>query len=146
MQPPYSLFRREIETEILLLPGRRHRSVRIWPTHHRLLGGSCTPQTTFAPNDWRSQHESFHGENFARNVAVVEGLKHLAARQRMSIAQLAITWVLAQPAIDVAIVGARNPEQLTQTAVVSEKHLTPETLQEIKSVMRTAVPIRRIGS
>ncbi|GHO72176.1 hypothetical protein KSC_110680 [Ktedonobacter sp. SOSP1-52] len=64
----------------------------------------------------------------------------------MSIAQLAITWVLAQPAIDVAIVGARNPEQLTQTAVVSEKHLTPETLQEIKSVMRTAVPIRRIGS
>ena len=59
----------------------------------------------------------------------------------MTIAQLALAWVLAQPAVDVAIVGARNPEQLEQTAVAGERHLTQETLQEIESIMREAVPI-----
>jgi aryl-alcohol dehydrogenase-like predicted oxidoreductase len=59
----------------------------------------------------------------------------------MTIAQLAIAWVLAQPAIDVAIVGARNPDQLAQTALAGDIHLTQETLQEIERIMREAVPI-----
>ena len=89
--------------------------------------------------------KDFHGENFQRNVAVVEHLKRLAAREGMTIAQLAIAWVLAggkpQPAIDVAIVGARNPEQLEQTALAGDIHLTQQTLQEIERIMREAVPI-----
>ena len=59
----------------------------------------------------------------------------------MTIAQLAVAWVLAQPAIDVAIVGARTPGQLEQTALAGDKHLTQETLQEIERIMREAVPI-----
>ena len=142
LQPPYSLFRREVETEILPYCEAAGIGVLVYgPLAHGLLGGSFTPQTTFAPNDWRSQHESFRGENFARNIAVVERLKRLAERRGMTIAQLAIAWVLAHPAVDVAIVGARNPEQLEQTAVASERHLTQETLQEIESIMREAVPI-----
>ena len=116
------------------------------PLAHGLLGGSFTPQTTFAPDDWRSQSEFFHGDGFERNIAVVEHLKGLAAREGMTIAQLAIAWVLAQPAIDVAIVGARNPEQLEQSTVACERHLTQETLQEIENILREAVPIRRICS
>ncbi|GHO58984.1 aldo/keto reductase [Ktedonobacter robiniae] len=142
LQPPYSLFRREIETDILPYCQAAGIGVFVYGAlAHGLLGGSFTPQTTFAPDDWRSQHESFHGEGFARNVAVVESLKRVAQRQGMTIAQLAIAWALAQPAVDVAIVGARNPEQLEQTAVASEKYLTQETLQEIESIMRDAVPI-----
>jgi aryl-alcohol dehydrogenase-like predicted oxidoreductase len=61
----------------------------------------------------------------------VEQLKHLAEREGMTVAQLAIAWVLAvgkpQPAIDVAIVGARNSEQLEQTALAGEIHLTQAT-------------------
>src|SRR6266436_6728257 len=115
LQPPYSLFRRDIEREILPYCEQHGIGVLVYgPLAHGLLGGSFTPQTTFAPNAWRSQHESFRGENFARNIAVVEQLKRLAAREGMTIAQLAIAWVLAQPPIDVAIVGARNPEQLAQ--------------------------------
>ena len=49
--------------------------------------------------------------------------------------------MLAQPTIDVAIVGARNPEQLEQTAPAGDKHLTQQTLQEIEHIMREAIPI-----
>ena len=79
--------------------------------------------------------------NFQRNLAVVEHLKQLAEQEGMTVAQLAIAWVLAQPAIDVAIVGARNPEQLEQTAPAGEIHLTQATLREIERIMREAVPI-----
>ena len=59
----------------------------------------------------------------------------------MTVAQLAIAWVLAQPAIDVAIVGAHNPGQLEQTAPAGDIRLTQETLREIERIMREAVPI-----
>ena len=111
------------------------------PLAHGLLGGSFTPQTTFAADDWRSKSEFFHGEHFQRNLVVVEQLKRLATREGMSIAQLAIAWVLAQPTIDVAIVGARNPEQLAQTALAGDIHLSQATLREIEYIMREAVPI-----
>ena len=146
LQPPYSLFRREIEREILPCCEAAGIGVLVYgPLAHGLLGGAFTPQTTFAADDWRSKSEFFHGENFQRNVAVVEHLKCLAAREGMTIAQLAVAWVLAggkpQPAIDVAIVGARNPGQLEQTAVAGDRHLTQQTLQEIERIMREAVPI-----
>ncbi len=142
LQPPYSLFRREIEQEILPYTQEHGIGVLVYgPLAHGLLGGSFTPQTTFAPDDWRSKSEFFHGEPFQRNVAVVEQLKRLAEQRGMTVAQLAIAWVLAQPAIDVAIVGARTPEQLAQTAPAGDIHLTQETLQVIERIMREAVPI-----
>jgi aryl-alcohol dehydrogenase-like predicted oxidoreductase len=142
LQPPYSLFRREIEQEILPYTQEHGIGVLVYgPLAHGLLGGSFTPQTTFAADDWRSKSTFFHGEPFGRNVVVVEQLKRLAEHQDMTIAQLAIAWVLAQPAIDVAIVGARNPQQLAQTALAGDIHLTQETRHEIERIMREAVPI-----
>src|SRR6266699_3556195 len=146
LQPPYSLFRRDIEREILPYCEAAGIGVLVYgPLAHGLLGGSFTPQTTFAADDWRSKSEIFHGEIFQRNLAVVEQLKYLAAREGMTVAQLAIAWVLAegkpQPAVDVAIVGARNPEQLEQIAPAGEIHLSQATLREIERIMREAVPI-----
>lgn len=51
-----------------------------------------------------------------------------------------INWLLAQPGIDVAIVGARTPSQLEQTAQAGEIHLVQATLQEIERIMSEAVP------
>jgi aryl-alcohol dehydrogenase-like predicted oxidoreductase len=142
LQTPYSLFRRDIEREILPYCQQHGIGVLVYgPLAHGLLGGSFTKHSTFAPDDWRSKSEFFHGEQFQRNVAVVEHLKRLADRRGMTIAQLAIAWVLAQPAIDVAIVGARTPSQLAQTARAGDRHLTQDTLQEIERTMHEAVPI-----
>jgi len=133
LQPPYSLFRRDIEKDILPYTQEHGIGVLVYgPLAHGLLAGAFTPQTTFTADDWRSKSEIFRGDIFQRNLAVVEG---------MTVAQLAIAWVLAQPAVDVAIVGARSPEQLEQTAPAGEIHLTQATLQEIERIVREAVPI-----
>ncbi|HLX56089.1 MAG TPA: aldo/keto reductase [Ktedonobacteraceae bacterium] len=142
LQPPYSLFRRDIEQEILPYTREHGIGVLVYGAlAHGLLAGALTPQTTFAADDWRSKSEIFHGATFRRDLAVVEQLKHLAEREGMTVAQLAIAWVLARPGIDVAIVGARTPAQLEQTALAGEMHLTQATLHEIESVMREPVPI-----
>jgi aryl-alcohol dehydrogenase-like predicted oxidoreductase len=142
LQPSYSLFRREIEQEILPYTRQHGIGVLVYGVlAHGLLAGGMTPQATFAPDDWRSKNPIFQGELFQRNLAVVEHLKRLAEQTGMSVAQLAIAWGLAQPGIDVAIVGARVPEQLAQTAQAGDIHLTQDILQEIERMMREAVPI-----
>jgi len=84
LQPPYSLFRREIEQTILPYTQEHGIGVLVYgPLAHGLLAGTFTPQTTFAVDDWRSKSEIFRGEIFQRNLAVVEQLKHLAKREGM---------------------------------------------------------------
>jgi aryl-alcohol dehydrogenase-like predicted oxidoreductase len=76
-----------------------------------------------------------------RNLAVVDRLKGLAEQQGITVAQLAIAWVLANPAVDVAIVGARHPQQIAQTVPAADIHLSRETLQAIEQIMQDAVPV-----
>ncbi len=142
LQPPYHLFRRDIEQEILPYCQKHDIGVLVYgPLAHGLLAGRYTPQTTFASDDWRSKSPAFHGELFERNLSVVERLRHLAERQGMTVAQLAIAWVLANAAVDVAIVGARHPQQLAQTVPAAEIKLSQETLREIERIMQDAVPV-----
>jgi len=141
LQPPYHLFRRDIEQEILPYCREHGIGVLVYgPLAHGLLGGRYTPQTTFGSDDWRSKSPAFRGELFKRNLAVVARLKSLAERQGMTVAQLAIAWVLANPAVGVAIVGARHPKQLTDTAPAGAIELSEQTLQEIVAIMKDAVP------
>ncbi|HKQ74135.1 MAG TPA: aldo/keto reductase [Blastocatellia bacterium] len=67
-------------------------------------------------------------------------LKSLAGRLGITVPQLAIAWALANPAVDVAIVGARRPQQLSQTAPAADVELSEETLQEIAQIMKDAAP------
>jgi aryl-alcohol dehydrogenase-like predicted oxidoreductase len=83
----------------------------------------------------------FHGELFERNLAVVKRLEGLAEQQGITVAQLAIAWVLANPAVDVAILGARHPHQIAQTVPAADIHLSQQTLREIEQMMREAVPV-----
>jgi aryl-alcohol dehydrogenase-like predicted oxidoreductase len=141
LQPPYHLFRRDIEQDVLPYCQTHGIGVLVYgPLAHGLLGGHYTPQTTFASDDWRSKSPAFRGELFERNLAVVARLKALAERQGMRVAQLAVAWVLANPAVDVAIVGARHPKQLTDTAPAGDVKLSQETLQEIATIMKNAAP------
>ena len=112
LQPPYHLFRREIEGTILPFAREHGIGVLVYgPLAHGLLSGRMTEDTTFAPDDWRSKSDLFVGETFRRNLAVVRDLSQFAARRDATVAQLAIAWTLANPAVDVAIVGARSPSR-----------------------------------
>src|SRR6266540_2701904 len=65
LQPPYHLFRRDIEDEVLPYTAKHDIGVLGYgPIAHGLLSGRMTPATTFAPDDWRSKSPDFTGERF----------------------------------------------------------------------------------
>jgi aryl-alcohol dehydrogenase-like predicted oxidoreductase len=142
LQPPYHLFRREIEASILPFAQEHGIGVLVYgPLGHGLLSGRMTADTTFAADDWRSKSDLFVGEGFRRNLAVVRTLTDLAARRGATVAELAIAWTLANPAVDVAIVGARSAEQIRQTAPAADLRLSPEELAQIELILRGDVAV-----
>jgi aryl-alcohol dehydrogenase-like predicted oxidoreductase len=106
-----------------------------------LLSGKYTPQTVFRADDWRSKSALFQGDVLRRNVRVVRELEQFALRREFPVAQLAIAWTLANPAVDVSIVGARTAAQIEQTAAASDIHLGTADLAEIERIMADAVPV-----
>ncbi len=142
LQPPYHLFRRDIEKTILPFAREHGIGVLVYgPLAHGLLSGRMTTETTFAADDWRSSSDLFTGDAFRRNLAVVRDLTDFAASRNATVAQLAIAWTLANPAVDVAIVGARSAEQIRQTTPGAEIRLTQEDLAQIELMLRGEVAV-----
>jgi aryl-alcohol dehydrogenase-like predicted oxidoreductase len=142
LQPPYHLFRREVEDEILPYAMEHDIGVLVYGAMaHGLLTGTMTPETTFAPDDWRASSPDFTGETFRRNLAVVERLKAIAQRRGITLAQLAVAWTLAHPAVHVTIIGARRPSHLEESAAAANIELTSEDLADIDASLADAAPV-----
>jgi aryl-alcohol dehydrogenase-like predicted oxidoreductase len=142
LQPPYHLFRRDIEEEILPYCVEHGIGVLVYgPLAHGLLSGRMVPDQEFSEGDWRAQSNLFRGENFRRNLETVEELKRFAEERGHTVAQLAVAWTLANPAVDVAIVGARRLDQIEGTAPAAEFDLSDDDLWEIESIMQGAVMV-----
>ncbi len=142
VQPPYHLFRREIEADLLPFAAAHDIGVLVYgPLAHGLLGGAITDATTFGPGDWRAHSPAFTGEGFARNLQVVAALSAFADRRGAAIAQLAVAWVLANPAVQVAIVGARTPAHLAESLGALDLILSQADLAEIDNIMTATVPV-----
>jgi aryl-alcohol dehydrogenase-like predicted oxidoreductase len=141
-QPPYHMFHRDIEAEILPYAAKNDIGVLVYgPLAHGLLSGTMTPQTTFAADDWRGSSADFKGERFARDLEVVERLKQYAAAHEIALPQLAIAWTISNPAVDVAIVGARHPEHLSDPAAAADVRLSSSDRDEIDAILADAVEI-----
>jgi aryl-alcohol dehydrogenase-like predicted oxidoreductase len=142
LQPVYHMFRRDHEAEILPYALEHGIGVLVYgPMAHGLLAGNMTLDTQFGQGDWRAKSSIFKGEIFRKNLALVEKLKQYAAQRGCTVAQLAIAWTLANPSVDVAIVGARNPGQIEATAPAAELHLSPGEVAEINHIMQDAVQV-----
>jgi aryl-alcohol dehydrogenase-like predicted oxidoreductase len=142
LQPPYHLFRRTIEDEILPYAAEHDIGVLVYgPLAHGLLGGRMTAATTFGPDDWRSKSPDFTGETFRRNLQVVERLKEFAQKRAIALPELAVAWTLANPAVDVTILGARRPSQLDGTAAAVDLQLSPADRGEIDAILAAAAPV-----
>jgi aryl-alcohol dehydrogenase-like predicted oxidoreductase len=142
IQPPYHLFRRDIEASMLPYCEQHHIGVQTYgPLAHGMLTGRYSPTTTFPANDWRSKSDIFTGAAFRRNLEVVDQLKQIAQQNGCTLPQLAVAWVLAHPAVDSAIVGTLNPAEITDTAAGADIHLSRDDMSAIDRVMRQAVPV-----
>jgi aryl-alcohol dehydrogenase-like predicted oxidoreductase len=141
-QPPYHLFRREIEADVVPYCREHDIGVLVYgPLAHGLLSGRFDRDTRLPEDDWRSSSELFRGENYERNLGVVEELGRFAAERGHTVAQLAVAWTLAQPGVHVAIVGARRPDHIEGTAPAADIELSGDDLERIESIMQGAVAV-----
>jgi aryl-alcohol dehydrogenase-like predicted oxidoreductase len=143
LQPPYHLFRRDIEAEVLPYTAAHDIGVLVYgPLAHGLLGGRLGPDTEFAAGDWRAKSPEFHGDSFARNLRAVDRLRQLANEELgITLAQLAVAWVLHNPAVQVAIFGTRDPNHVDEALAAAEIDLDHEVMGRIDQVMTDAVPV-----
>lgn len=143
VQSPYHLFRRDIETEVLPYARSQDVGVLVYgPLSHGLLTGSMGPNTSFADEDWRSGSPVFRGSSFRQNLEVVDALQRLATDSLgCTVAQLAIAWALANPAVDVAIVGARHPTHIQDSIEAAELSLSEDDLEQIDRIVAGSVPV-----
>ncbi len=142
VQSPYHLFRRGIEEA--LLPYARARGIGVLvhsPLASGLFTGRITADTVFAPGDWRAHSPAFHGEALRRNLALVGRLAELAGAGGLTVGQLAIAWVLAQPGVHAAVVGAHHLHNVDSCLAAAEAHLTAEDLAAVERIAADAVPV-----
>ncbi len=142
LQPPYHLFRRGIEQEVL--PYTRVQDIGILaysPLASGLLTGRMSEDTTFEDSDWRAHSSAFQGETLRQNLDVVERLSEFARQRGASVSQLAIAWVLAQPGVHVAIVGARSSRNIENSLAAADFQLSEADLAEIERLTADAISI-----
>jgi hypothetical protein len=143
LQPPYHLFRRDIEADVLPYATTNDIGVLVYgPLAHGLLSGQLRSDTQFAPGDWRAHNPMFEGQSYERNLGVVDALRELATQELgITLAQLAISWTLANPAVHVAIVGTRNPDHVDQALAAAEINLDDQVMQRINQIMADATRV-----
>lgn len=142
LQPPYHMFHRDIDQEILPYTAAHDIGVLVYgPLAHGMLGGQMTSASTFPPDDWRSQSPDFAGERFRHNLKVVEQLKVFAKGRGIALPQLAVAWAITHPAVQVAIVGARRPSQLESVAPAGDLELSESERREIDEILSSALRI-----
>ena len=87
------------------------------------------------PDDVRRQNVEFQEPRFGLILELVEQLKEIAQRNSITVAQLSISWVLRRPEVTAAIVGARGPKQIDETADASDIELSAGDIEEIEKLL-----------
>lgn len=138
LQPPYSLLKRDIEAEIVPWC-ERHRVgiVAYSPMQAGLLTGAFTRERAAAlgADDWRSRSPFFTEPQLSTNLRIVDGLRPIATRLGITVAQLALAWVLRLDAVTSAIAGARKPEQIQETVQAGAVDLPADAVAEIERLL-----------
>jgi aryl-alcohol dehydrogenase-like predicted oxidoreductase len=107
---------------------------------HGLLTGAMKPDHKFEEDDWRKSlvafgQPIFEGEHYQRNLQKVDQLKEIAAGRGMTVAQLALSWVMSNPVISVALVGVRKPSEMEENLKAVDWQMTPEDREELRSIV-----------
>ena len=135
LQPPYSLLRREIESDQLPFVAANNIGVIVYsPMASGLLSGKMTKErvANFPENDWRRKRDLFQEPLLSRNLALAEKLTEIGQRHGRSGGEVAIAWTLRRPEITGAIVGVRSPEQVSGIIGAGEFRLSADEVAEIE--------------
>ena len=134
-QYEWSLFTRDLEDELLgTLRQLGIGVVAYSPLGRGFLSGRITSPDDFGDDDFRRGHPRFTGENFARNLELVERVRQLAAAKGVTPSQLAIAWVLSRGDDVVPIPGTKRRGYLQENAGALEVELTADDLAAIEEI------------
>ncbi|MFF4879210.1 aldo/keto reductase [Micromonospora sp. NPDC000668] len=136
LQIEYSLISRNPESEIL--PTARELGVGITAygvLSRGLISGHWTARRETAGTDFRSHLPRFSGANLDRNLALVDALRAIAEARGVTVAQIAIAWVLARGESIVPLIGARSRDRLTEALGAAAVTLTDADLAAIEAAV-----------
>ncbi len=136
LQTEYSLWSRDVESDIL--PACRDLGIGLVaysPLGRGFLTGQIKSVDDLDEDDWRRAVPRFQGENFAKNLELVDKVQEIAAEKSCTPAQLALGWLLAQGDEVVPIPGTRSAERLRENAAAVDVSLSPGELAAIDAVM-----------
>ncbi|MCE7012020.1 aldo/keto reductase [Kibdelosporangium philippinense] len=136
LQIEYSLISRSIEQNIL--PTLRELGIGLTAygvLSRGLLSGHWTQDRENAATDFRAHSPRFQGENLTHNLQLVEALREIADRKSVSVAQIAIAWVLSRGEDIVPLVGARRRDRLAESTGAVDVELSQEDLDVIEQTV-----------
>jgi len=142
LQPPYSMLRRAIETDIL--PYAQQNGIGVInysPMVSGLLTGKMTPERVAAmpADDWRRNSVEFNEPRLSRNMRLVELLREIGSGHNVTPGVVAIAWTLRNPAITAAIVGGRSGRQVEEAAAALTFRLSDEEFSRINAFLAANV-------
>lgn len=142
VQPPYNLFERQTEREVL--PYVRENNLNAFaygPLCRGLLTGTMGPDTKFTGDDLRLLDPKFQPPRFAQYLSAVQQLDDLAKEKYgKRVMDLAVRWVLDQPGITTALWGARHPAELEAVNATLDWKLDSDALAAIDQILRKTIP------
>ena len=136
LQPPYSMLRRAIETDILPFCLEQNIGVIVYsPMLSGMLSGAMTRERALnlPPDDWRRNNKEFQEPRLSYNLELVELLKKTGKKHGLSAGEVAVAWTLHHPAVTAAIVGGRSAEQVEGTIGAAEMTFAQEEAREIET-------------
>lgn len=136
LQSEYSLWTRDVEDNEVLATCRELGIgfVAYSPLGRGFLSGEIKKFEDLAEEDWRRTNPRFQGENFEKNLKLVEKVEEIAREKGVAASQLALAWVLAQGQDIVPIPGTKRRKYLEQNAEATEIILSQEDLAQIEDV------------
>jgi aryl-alcohol dehydrogenase-like predicted oxidoreductase len=139
LQPPYSLIHPEVEKEILPYCQEHHIGVIVYsPMTSGLLTGRMSAErlTEMPEDDWRKRAPDFQEPRLTRNLKLAELLQDIGYPHNRTTGEVAIAWVLRNPAVTGAIVGGRTPEQIDELIGAAEFRLEDLDRQQIDKFLQ----------
>jgi aryl-alcohol dehydrogenase-like predicted oxidoreductase len=132
LQPPWSLFWRHVEKEIVPFCIERNIGVVAYsPMAQGLLTGKYTPDNRPPADDHRNHSLLFNGETFEHALAAVARIREIGASYGKKPGQTALRWLIQQPGLTAAIVGARRPSQVEENVGAADWALSDADLAEL---------------
>jgi aryl-alcohol dehydrogenase-like predicted oxidoreductase len=136
LQSEYSLWTRDVEENDVLATCRELGIgfVPYSPLGRGFLSGEIKKFEDMEADDWRRTNPRFQGENFDKNIKLVEKLEEIAREKQVTASQLALAWVLAQGQDVVPIPGTKRVKYMEENAAAADIILSQEELAAIENV------------